>query len=415
VTFREDPSVDYGGLVQRVPAEVVRPASIDELATAIARLAAAGTPWKLRGAGHTATGETLTDRAVVDLRGLAGIVHDDPEREEITVLAGTRWLAVWEHLAPQRRRPIALTTHLLVTVGGTLAVGGVGDSSHLYGPQIAHVRRAVLVTPDGARHSLAAGDPLLGHALAGHGQLGALAEVTLATRRAPITVTGRVYRWGALDALLEDLAVLTHDYVRARVVWAEGMVRAWAIVADSNTPDLPPPRHWIAQSHVETVDLLAHSRIDPSPGWAPFNPCLEVVVPYPSGMGALRRMDTALAHGPLVRYLPRGSSMQIVAGAPHLPLSPFRGEREVVLVIRPEVPTREQALACETPLRELAAEGFAAGGRVYLTSFALDAPQLVTQLGAAAGTLAALKRQYDPGGLCNLGSLHGWQRGEETT
>lgn len=409
MTFRDDPSVDFGGLVRRVPAEVVRPATTDDLQREVARLAAARTPWKFRAAGHTASGETLTESTVVDLKQLAGIVSDDPAREEITALAGTTWLAVWEHLAPQGRRPLALTTHLRVTLGGTLSVGGVGDASHLYGIQAAAVRRAVLITPDGARHAVAPGDPLFDHALCGHGQLGALAEVTVATRRAPITITGHVYRWGSLDSLLEDLAILEHDYVRPRVVWDEGMVRAWTIVADSHARDLPPPRHSILRSRSETIDLFAHSHIDPSPSWVAHNPCLEVVLPYPDGLAALRAIDTRIAKGMLIRHLPRGSSLQLVRGTPELPLSPFRGEREIVLVVRPEPRTLDDALACEPQLRAIADTAFAAGGRVYLASFPLGPDALAAQLGPAAASLAALKRSVDPSLLCNRGSLHGWE------
>ena len=248
MTFRDDHSVDYGGLVRRVPAQVVRPTTVDELAATIARLADARTPWTLRGAGHSATGETLTEGTVVDTRALAGILADDPHHDEVTALGGTTWLELWETLARVGRRPLTLTTHLRVTLGGTLAAGGVGDSSHLVGPQVASVRRLVLITPDGERHTVAPRDPLFDHVLCGHGQLGAIAEVTVATTRARRTVTGRVYRWRTLEALATDLAHLPHTYVRPRVVWDEGAVRAWAIVADFEPRELARPRQAIAYS-----------------------------------------------------------------------------------------------------------------------------------------------------------------------
>ena len=81
----------------------------------------------------------------------------------------------------------------------------------------------------------------------------------------------------------------------------------------------------------------------------------------------------------------------------------------MVFVVRPEPRTLDDALACEAPLRAIADEAFAAGGRVYLASFALSADQLAAQLGPAAASLAALKRAVDPSLLCNRGSLHGWE------
>jgi len=195
--------------------------------------------------------------------------------------------------------------------------------------------------------------------------------------------------------------------VRPRVVWNEGMIRAWALVCDSHARTLPEPRHAVMHSEVETIDLLAHSRIDPAPQWVQHNPLLEAVLPYPAAFPALRRIDTALAHGPLVRFLPRGSSLQIVRGS-DLPLTPFRAAHSMVFVLRPEPPTLDDAHACEAPLRALADETYAAGGAIYLSSFAPSQAQLAAQLGPGATSLAALKRALDPSSLCNRGSLHGW-------
>jgi FAD/FMN-containing dehydrogenase len=396
-----DPSVDFGGLVRRVPSSVHAPTSVDELAACMRELRV---PFKLRGAAHSASGEVLTDHAVIDLSRLAGVIADG--EDEITALGGTTWLALWEHLAARGRRPLTLTDNPRVTLAGTLAVGGVGDASHLFGPQLAGVRRLVLVTPDGARHSLAPGAPLFDHTLAAHGQLGAIAEVTLTTRRAPSTIHARLARWGALDAYLEDAAATTGDFLRGRVVWHEGMVRAWAIVGDSQAAPAPP-RHAITTTDAELLDVLAQMRPDPSALYRPFNPCLELVLPFPDGLVALRRIDTQLARGDLVRHLPRGSSLQLVRGT-NLPLSPFRAERCIVLALRPEPPTLADAHACEAPLRALADEALASGGRVYLASFQLAPDALAAQLGDAARTLAELKRAVDPDLRCNRGSLHGW-------
>ncbi|MGE5182179.1 MAG: FAD-binding oxidoreductase [Acidobacteriota bacterium] len=410
-SFGDDPSVDFGGLVRREPAVVHAPATTDELVACMRALAAAGTPYKLRGAAHSASGEVLSDGgAVIDLRRLAGVVADDPAREQVTALAGTTWLALWEHLAAQGRRPLTLTDNPRVTLGGTLACGGVGDASHLVGPQVAGVVRAVLVTPDGARHALARGEPLLDHALCSHGQLGVLAEVTLATRRASSTVHGRLVQWGSLAAHLDDVAALRHDYVRGRVVWTEGLVRAVAFVACSEpAAELPVPRDAIATSETVAIDMLDRMRGDPSALYPAFNPCIEVALPYPAALPALQQLDTLLARSALLRWLPRGSSLALVAGTRGLPLSPFASERNVLLAVRPEAPTLADAQACEPVLRAIADLALAAGGRVYLASFQLAADALARQLGAAGPALAQLRRAVDPGGLCNRGSLHGWQ------
>jgi FAD/FMN-containing dehydrogenase len=416
--FRTDPRVDFGRLARRCPGFVLSPRSIDEVATCFGFLAAERLPYKLRGAAHSASGEVLIEGgAVVDLSGLAGIVADDPDGETITALGGTSWLALWEHLTRTGRRPLVLTDNPRTTLAGTLAVGGVGDASHRHGPQVAGVRRLVLVTPDGARRTASPGDPYFDHALCGHGQLGAIAEVTLATCRLPTTITGRVLRWGALEAFLSDAVEIAsrglYSYVRGRLVWNEGMTRVWAIAAHGSPepePELAPDR-LLEASEIGSVDVLVHARVDPVARWAPFNPCVEVVLPYPAGLAALRSLDDVIGRGPLARYLPRGSSIAIVRGTRGLPLSPFSADPCIVLAIRPEPPTQAEAHACEPELRALAERALDVGGRLYLASFALAGDALATQLGGAVATLAALKAAVDPDALCCRGSLHGWDPG----
>ena len=413
--FRRDPRRDFGGIVVRTPARVLQPTTVAELAACMRALRESRTPYKLRAAAHSASGEVLTaGGAVVDLSALTGITADDPDAETITALGGTTWLAVWEHLATSGRRPLTLTTNPRTTLGGTLGAGGVGDASHRRGPQVAGVRELVLVTPDGERHTARPGDPYFALALCGHGALGAIAEVTLGTVREASTLTGRVLRWSHLDRFLGDAVALGDacSHIRARLVWADGLTRVWAIVGTPGEVERALPidaAQLLGASAVETVDLLAHARIDPAPAWARYNQCVELVLPVPAGIPALHAIDAAIARGPLARYLPRGASLALVAGTPELPLSPFRTAMNVVLAIRPEPPDLAQARLCEPALRELATLALGAGGRIYLASFGLDAAQRAIQLGEAEAELAAAKRAVDPDGLCNRGNLHGWE------
>ncbi len=101
----------------------------------------------------------------------------------------------------------------------------------------------------------------------------------------------------------------------------------------------------------------------------------------------------------------------MLPGTPGLPLSPFAFERCVVLALRPEPTTLGEALALQPMLARLADDALAAGGRIYLSSFALAGEARARQLGDGAATLAVLKQRVDAAELCNRGNLFGWRLG----
>ncbi|NVI86550.1 FAD-binding protein [Actinomadura sp. BRA 177] len=138
---------DFGGIVERSPARVVRPASPDEVVAAVREATAQGLDAVPRGTGHSTFGQSLTTGVSLDLRGLSG-VHENGERHA-AVAAGTTWREVLAATLPLGLVPPVLTDHLDVTVGGTISAGGVGGTSHLHGTQADNVL-ALDVVADGA-------------------------------------------------------------------------------------------------------------------------------------------------------------------------------------------------------------------------------------------------------------------------
>ena len=63
--FRDNPCLDFGRLVRRVPAFVLRPDTVDQLAECLRHLATEGLPYKLRGAAHSSGGEVLSADVVI--------------------------------------------------------------------------------------------------------------------------------------------------------------------------------------------------------------------------------------------------------------------------------------------------------------------------------------------------------------
>ena len=155
-TWRTDPEAlvaaadDFGHVVHRPPRAALRPSSIDDVVAAYRDAASTGDPIVARGAGHSTSGAgQVTGGITIDMTGLDHV--DTPADDTVNVEAGARWSAVLDATLPAGLTPPTLTDYLETTVGGTLAVGGIGGGAHLYGPQVDNVVELEVITTDGER------------------------------------------------------------------------------------------------------------------------------------------------------------------------------------------------------------------------------------------------------------------------
>ncbi len=409
--IRLNPSVDFGGLVTRVPAFVLQPRATGELAACVAFLRTLELPWVARGTGHSSGGRVLVPEggAVIDLRHLARVVADGGAT--ITVEAGTWWLAVLEHLARDGRRPAVLTDNLRSSVGGTLAAGGVGEASHLEGLQIDAVVGLTVVTPDGAVHRVGPGDELFRYSLAGHGQLGVIAEATLTTRRRPPFLAARTLLYPDLPAYVAAVAEHGHGhaFVRGRILWRPGTagnpVRAVIGSFSADLADAPPPDLGgaVAASKPKVLDLLERAR-NPRTPWPAFAPCAEIALPLPGGLAMWASLDEELRAAGLPSFLERGSSAVVLAPGARLPLAPFPpgAERALLVALRPGLEDEAVARRVAAWLRGFSGRAVAAGARLYLVGEEpADPGWLARNYGDALPAWRALKQRLDPGGWCH--------------
>jgi FAD/FMN-containing dehydrogenase len=406
--FRTNPCVDFGRLDECIPAFVLRPRSVDELCECLRLLDRTATPFKLRGCAHSNGGQVLiVDGAVVELRGLDRIVLDRPEREEIVVEGGVTWFALVEHLQTQGRRPMVLTDNLQTTIGGTLAVGGVGDTSHIHGLQVEHVTSLVLVTPRGERLTLSPGDELFGYVLAGRGHLGVIAEATLRTCRRPAMLVSRRLRWPSLHEFVRDAAVVSalrlYELFRARVRWTpEGAVYVDGL--GGHFAEAPPTEDRALEflrpsgaSDYSTDDLLAFYRRDRTARWTYASPAIELVYPLPSGVETFLAEQPALLATGVPQRIPIGASIVILPRVRAFPMAPSPETTFGMLVaLRPQMSTTE-ARAARPALLDLARRAIATGARLYHVG--LEPPGM-----ALPARLGELKAAFDPSGLCNVAS-----------
>jgi FAD/FMN-containing dehydrogenase len=125
---RDAAGVDFGHVVTRRPTGVLQAGSRDDLAATIRWARSRGWRFAARGQGHSTFGRPQARRGIVaDMSRLRrnGPVADD----RVVVEAGAKWSELLTETLAHGRTPAVLTDYLELSVGGKLAVGGVGATS----------------------------------------------------------------------------------------------------------------------------------------------------------------------------------------------------------------------------------------------------------------------------------------------
>ncbi|MEU5879032.1 FAD-binding protein [Spirillospora sp. NPDC047279] len=200
---------DFGGMIERTPAAVVRPSSARDVAAAVRDVPGI----VARGLGHSSAGQSLADAGVIDMRGLAS-VHEVRDGT-VTAGAGITWRELLDATLPHRLTPPVLTDHLDLTVGGTLSAGGIGGASHVHGTQAANVRALEVVTPAGEIVTCSASEraALFDAVRGGMGRHGVITRVTLPLVRAPEYVLSYRARLATAAELIQAQYDLRADHV----------------------------------------------------------------------------------------------------------------------------------------------------------------------------------------------------------
>ena len=230
----EAASYDFGRTVRRRPKAIARPGVVGEVVDIIRESNRQGTPATIQGAGHSQNGQSLSeDGILVDMKGLNKI--GDIEDSEIRVQGGVRWRDLVERVCAAGYLPPALTTHLTVTVGGTLSVGGLSISSHLYGSQVDNVTELEVVTGDGRllRCSVDANSALFDSVRCGLGQFGVITEARIRLRKALPKVRTYGLLYEDVDSLMQDFEMLAREQRFQHIDgWCLPIIRdAWQAVS----------------------------------------------------------------------------------------------------------------------------------------------------------------------------------------
>lgn len=204
---------DFGHIVHKQLQSVFRPASAADIADVARWAGAQGRKIAARGQGHSTYGRAMTDGGIVIDMGGMNTIHGI-EADRISVDAGTTWRALLDATVPRRLTPPVLTNYLDLSVGGTLAVGGIGGATSRFGMQTDNVLELDVVTGDGRELTCSASrnPDLFDAARGGLGQCAIITRATLRLVQAP----ERVLRF---QLFYPDLNSLTADQ---RLVLEEG-------------------------------------------------------------------------------------------------------------------------------------------------------------------------------------------------
>jgi cytokinin dehydrogenase len=413
-------SEDFGHILGRRPAAVLRAASIDDVARAVRFARERGLRVAARGQGHTTGGQALREGGLVielaELRRIDPVQRDD-RGGAVRCGAGARWIDVLRSTLAEGLTPPVLTDYIGLSVGGTLSVGGIGGQSFRHGLQVDRVRRLRVVTGDGEiRDASPSEEPdLFDFVRAGLGRLGVVVEAELDLVPAPARVRVRHLPYADLDGFLRDQERLVEDgrfdYVLGNIPTAGdgwgfsieviehlfeglGAARVDDLACDHAGVDATEIGYFEYATRLEAMAAgmrergtwrSAHPWLDVFLGasWAP--PFLREV------LAELRPAD--VGDGYVMTYPFRRAACSA-------PLVRLPGEpRGFLLDVLPSVEAADVPRWLERAER-FARAAIERGGAVYPIGSAPMTPTLWrAQLGERAAKLAELARRFDPDGV----------------
>ncbi|HMF61450.1 MAG TPA: FAD-binding protein [Vicinamibacterales bacterium] len=202
---RRAAATDFGRIISRTPRAVHRPSSRADVAGSLRWASKRGLKVAARGQGHSIYGRALAENGiVVDMGAMNAVGEVQPDR--VVVEAGATWATVVEATLKRGLTPPVLTNYLGLSIGGTIAIGGIGGASSSHGLQTDQILELDVVTGDGRELTCSAdANPDLFDAVrAGLGKCGIVTRATLRLVRAPAHVR-------RFQLFYPDLAVLMTD------------------------------------------------------------------------------------------------------------------------------------------------------------------------------------------------------------
>ncbi|MEU6349021.1 FAD-binding protein [Streptomyces sp. NPDC047072] len=419
---------DYGHIVHRTPAAVLRPGSVSDVVAMVRFCNRHGIEVAPRGQGHTTLGQAqLAGGLVVETEPLAAVGAVDTVRSTVTVGGGARWSNVAKATLADGLTPPVFTDYLELSVGGTLSAGGIGGQAHRYGAQVDNVVALEVVTGAGElvhcsprRHA-----DLFRAVLSGLGQCAIIVGATLRLVPAPSTVRHYVLPYADLRTYLEDQRVLAEDerfdYVEGQVtadaagVFGEGFVEA---VAYGNPVDDGRLLHGLRYDpagaritdlpYYDFLDRIAPAvaQLKESGLWYWAHPWLNLLLPGARTEEIATEILSSLTPddlGPgLVLLYPLRRERLTAAPLLRVPDDPVPYLFAILRTTPPDDTAKIERLL--TANREAYDLALSAGGHRYpIDSLSFTVSDWRRHFGPVWGELAAARHRYDPRGVLGAG------------
>jgi cytokinin dehydrogenase len=236
---------DFGGITSGECLLWAEPTSAWACERFLGELSRRGIGCTLRGAGYSQSGQSVASGTVtLSTRRLDWLGPVDVERGQVSVGSGVTLRQLLSHLEEHSVVPPVLPLNLDMTVGGLLSAGGLGPTSHSYGPVIANVASLDVVTERGGLRNCSreTEGALFDAVRGGLGRAGLIVGATLRVVPAPRRVLVSSYLYSDIGRWLSDQSLVTAADPRIHV---EGY--AWATAKGSRpTPTGPSPfTHWM--------------------------------------------------------------------------------------------------------------------------------------------------------------------------
>lgn len=423
-------ATDEGYMFHRVPAAVLRPASVQDIVAMVRYANQHKLKVAIRGNGHSRYGQTQAETGVViDLRSLNAITVRTPHSADAQ--PGVFWSAVADATLPKGLTPRVFpgTCVPLLTVGGMLNAGGIGNMSPHYGALVDNVTDLDVVTGDGRLVTCSPEheSELFDMVLAGQGQCGVIVRAGLPLMPAPTHVVYHELTYTDLDAYLSDQLRLAREgrFDGQRGTMLRDQSGTWSFRIEIGKFFTPPNEPNIRAleadlrfaSAAAPVGMTYHDYLFRSPyaagggggdaGHPKPSPCITMWIPASATRGYL---DNILSLTPEAAAL---MSFQGVEQFGCYPLNTRRFTRPLFKVpsdeqvfslwlFRSVKPGDEAALsALLASNRELLAKMTAVGGKRYAPySMVISPAEWQAHYGPEVWPrLVAAKAKYDPNGV----------------